>query len=400
MPNPTCIHLSATAISAFKACPQRFRLGYREGLRVDRDTYSQRMGTNWHALHEVYAAALTEGAELHHDEWVIEKVREYALNAVIALLNQRYENMPAWVKSADWALERQTLLTSFFGYLWYWQNDPVEVLASEVAFHLPLHEPRTGMPLSTESVVRVGKIDHLIRWHGAVCNLERKSTSRSIDSDSDYWETSKKDTQVSQYALAFQDMVNANVEELRGLDLTAASRMGNTLYDVFHRPTITPCWLTQAETTAFIKTGVYQETTFNVHQPTAVDVFVEGVKVERENGKKGFSIKESVEMFGARLLQDIYARPEHYFARREIARTDAEIREFRGELFAIYQAMQAFAKGDFWFSNEKQCRATFPCQYIPICYGSGARAVCDGTTTPAGFKRIFTDLTINGKQVV
>lgn len=408
--NPQCFHLSASSIQAFKACPQRFRLAYREGLRTDRDTDSQRAGTNWHAMHETYANVFNE-AWGHEGGLLGPECAEIALKAVVALLNQRYNDIPSWADALAWALEREVLYRSFVGYLWYWQNDPVEFLASEVPFDLPLHEPRTGMPLSLKSVKRVGKIDHLVKWHGGVCALERKSTSRGIAPDSDYWEKSKKDTQVSMYALAFDDMRRNGILGTGGLPFVLApdtERFGNTLYDVWHKPTIKPAWLTQAETKAFIDSGTYCAEPFDVlpyQTPADGDrasqqwVEVDGRSAELDLGKKGFSIRETVGMFGARLLQDIYERPDFYFVRREIARTEAEIRDFRGELFAVYQAQQAFSRNGYWFSNESQCRATFPCPFIPICYGPGAASVCDGRTTPAGFKRIFVDLTVNGQEV-
>lgn len=488
--NPKCFHLSASSIAAVKACPNRFRLAYREGLRVERDTDSQRCGTNWHAMHEEYANALADFDAPH-----------YAMDRVVSLLNERYANVPSWIDAQAWALERQVLLTSFVGYLWYWQNDPVEFLASEVPFNLPLHEPKTGMPCSMESVQRVGKIDHIVKWQDAVCNLERKSTTRSIAPDSDYWQKSKMDTQVSMYALAFQDMrkaglmdgvlygdneqraegqtipaasgasagpqqgvENGSIEEGEAVDLVCETegvqpvsgeaeavsaissprsgneefhrgvseghpessddvdgnpevrssvcqlplvpsrgretlRFGSTLYDVWHKPTIKPCMLTQAETKAFIESGEYCGQKFVVTYGATGIPHVDGYACEVEQGKKADAWRENIPMFGARLLQNIYERPDFYYARREIARTADEIREFRGELFAIYQAQQAFSRHGFWFSNESACRATFPCSYIPICFGPGARSVCDGKTTPPGFKRIFVDLTINGKEV-
>jgi len=89
--------------------------------------------------------------------------------------------------------------------------------------------------------------------------------------------------------------------------------------------------------------------------------------VESEVGKSGKqAVKETVGMYGARLLQDIQERPTFYFARREIARTDAELQDFRQQLFAVYQAQKAFTKAGCWFENESQCRATFPCPMIPI----------------------------------
>jgi hypothetical protein len=408
-----CNHLSASSVAAFKKCPQLFRLSYVEGLRLAEDTESQRVGTNWHRIHEEWAN--TPG---DHDT---------KLTAVITLLNERYTGkIPASKTAEEWDLERTILLVSFIGYIWRWTNDPVEFLASEVPFNLPLMAPKINMPLPMTEVQRVGKIDHIIKWQGAVCALERKSTSRSIAPDSDYWEKSQKDTQVSMYALAFRDMIaNGQMADYAGpLPLKEGEpmpRVGNTLYDCWHRPTIRPKELTQKDTAEFLETGKYMEQEFKVKcllcrvhreklllefrdlrigrafaQPSIVEV--NGVGTAIIPGKKGFAIRETVEMYGARLLQDIYARPDFYYQRREIARTDAEIAEFKQQLFAVYTAQKAFEKSGCWFECESQCRATYPCAYIPICYSAGgASAVCDGKTTPEGYKRIFSPITLEGK---
>jgi len=370
--NPTCFHVSASSVAAFKACPTRFRLQYREGIRQAVDMDSQRVGTNWHAMHEAYANTST-------------------IDAVVEHLNKAYAERPNYKTAEEWELERTILFVSFVAYQWYYSEDPLEFLASELPFELPLRDPRVGLPLSTKEVLCVGKIDHIVRWQGAICNLERKSTSRSISDDSDYWDKAKKDTQVSMYAMAFRDM---------GL-YADQGRAGNTLYDVWHKPTIKPTDLTQKETAEFIASGEYQGQKFEVAltegEPHVVTV--NGVNAEVTMGKKGFAVKETVDMFGARLLQDMYARPEFYFRRKEIARTDADITHFRGQLYAVYQAMKNYSATGHWFENESQCRATFACPYIPICYGPGATAVCDGKTTPNGFRRIFVDLTINGQAI-
>lgn len=403
--NPKLYHLSASSIGAFKACPQRFRLGYREGIRVVEDTDSQRQGTNWHAMHECYANVFAAfGAE-------------HALQSVVNLLNERYVQCPAHKTVTEWALERQILLTSFVGYLWYFQDDPVEYLASEVPFNLPIHNA-IGLPLPMDEVQRVGKMDHIIKWQGMIGTHERKSTSRSIAPDSDYWDKAKKDTQVSMYAAAMRDMIASGEMAERGFGPVPLKegeempRIGNTLYDVWHKPTIQPKVLSQKDTAEFIASGKYFDQEFAVEYTPAVDidnpgqqvlepakVIVDGEAAEVEMGKKGFAIRETVAMYGARLLADIYERPDFYYVRREIARTDQEIRKFRSELYNIYQAQKMFSKNDFWFENESQCRATFPCPFIPICYGPGADAVCDGKTTPNGFKRIFVDLTVNGNVI-
>jgi len=401
--NPRCFHVSASAISALKACPQRFRLAYREGLRLTADTDSQRMGTNWHSMHEVYA--LHQGLATHAGGEEVDG----GLAAVVEYLNQRYAQMPTSKTAKEWALEREILLISFIGYLWYWQHDPVEVLASEVAFDLPLHAPRVGLPLPLKDVVRVGKFDHIVRWQGMVGCMERKSTSRSIAPDSDYWDKAKKDTQVSMYALAFRDLITSEGNDIlsaAGIEFSMDDRPGNTLYDVWHKPTIKPAMLTQKETAEFIQMGTwlglrqthsgeYHGQTFNIDMSAGVEqtpvVRINGELPDVEIGKKGFAIRETVEMFGARLLTDIHTRPEFYYARKEIVRTDQEIRKFRFELFNIYEMQRLFDKTGHWYENESQCRATFPCSYIPICFGCGADAACDGKTVPAGFKRIFVN---------
>jgi hypothetical protein len=181
-------------------------------------------------------------------------------------------------------------------------------------------------------------------------------------------------------------------------------RIGNTLYDVWHKPTIKPSELTQAETAEFVKTGKYCESTFKVQETCAFGeaghgVFVEGAPVEVKPGKKGFAIRETPAMYGARLLADIMARPEFYYQRKEIVRTEAELEEFKRQVYAVYQSMKFSERSGCWFENESQCRATVSCPNIPICYGTGASSVCDGKTTPEGYKRIFVDLTVNGAQL-
>lgn len=399
--NPTCFHVSASSISAFKDCPTRFRLAYREGLRSAADTESQRMGTNWHAMHEVWAN--NYNSYPRDGAYSEETMREMALTAVVGHLNFAYDKTPASKPVEEWLLEREILLTSFIGYLWFYQTDPIEYLVSELPFELPINSPRTGLPLPLTEALRVGKIDHIVRWQGAVGALERKSTARNIAPDSDYWDKAKKDTQVSMYAMAFQDMNFASYK-MKGLTLNSGERFGNTLYDVWHKPTIKPAMLTQAETAAFVASGEYCGVKFKVrivamsmcgpHQYS-----VDGVLATVEQGKKGFAIRETVQMYGARLLADIYARPDFYYVRREIARTDQDIQSFRKQLYAVYQNMKAAARMDLWVENEHQCRATYPCPYIPICYGAGADAVCDGKTTPPNYKRIFVDLTREGQPI-
>ena len=412
-----CNHMSASSIAAFKSCPRKFQLAYVEGLRPAESTEALRVGTNWHALHEVYRNALV-GLD-HADIGGDDQKGELAMQAVLDHLNVAYTEKPASKTSVEWDLERQILLTCFVGYLWYYQEDPIEYLHQELKFRLPLYFPRTGLPLSSDEVLRTGKIDHVIRWHGMVGTIERKSTTRSIEPGGPFWERSQKDTQVSMYALALRDLPrypHATDPKVFSLSpdggglIDANDTFGNTLYDVWRRPTIGPATLSQKDTAEFIESGTYKDAEFEVAVMWAgkpgegeplVKVDGETVLEVKVGAKAGtFAIRETVGMFSARLLNDIYERPDHYFQRKEIARTDKDLRAFQTSLFNIYQSQKHMAQTNTFFENENQCRATFPCPYIPICYSAGADSVIGTGVTPPGFRRIFQDLTVEGQSVV
>jgi len=398
--------LSASAIAAFKACPIRFRLAYREGLRSAESTESQRVGTTWHSCLEIAEAdpgkpcvcfarrsglpqladpecPICGGTGFTPDTLPIERVT--------AWLNHRYATIPPNIDKETWEIERVILAYSIAGWLWYYQNDQLETLATELRFRLPLQNPAFGRTLPKVQIV--GKIDRIVRWDGKNLNLEAKSTGKSIDSDSTFWQRLNLDTQISTYVRASQCLQLTGELEQYGIALDDSLIFG-TLYDVWHKPGIRPKKLTQADSKAFKETGEYFGRKFHVvfqsEDRTGSPVLcVDGNYIEVEPGKKEdtFSFRETPEMFGARLLADITERPEFYFARREIARTADDLVAFEWELYHIYQTMRAMEKNKHWWCNESQCEATFRCPYTPICYHK--QQVCDGKTTPSGYKRIF-----------
>ncbi len=387
---PRCIHLSATAISAFKACPTRFRFGYVEGIRQLEDTDSQRMGTNWHKMHEVYREAINTARELgaKHAVDPFDEAMEH--------LNAAYAEIPGFKTPEEWETERTILAVSFAGHCWRFSNDPVETLATEVGFKLPLHHPKTGMPLSMDDVLRIGKIDRIVRYNGSVSIADYKSTSKPIDSDSDFWNHLHLDSQINTYLTATQDMAKAGhlVEfGIPPLDMAVSG----AFYDVWHKPQIKPSMLTQGETSEFITTGKYMESDFTVTAEGS-QIMVNGAVAEYKPGKKEGTgtIRETPAMFGARLLADIYANPDKHFARREIPRTAADLRAFRSELYSIYQTMKTMRDSGHWYRNEHSCNATFRCSYTPICFHGVD--VTNGQTPP-GFRRIFSALTVEGETI-
>lgn len=374
MPHP--LHLSASAIATFKACPTRFKFAYVDGLRPAVDTESQRVGTNWHAMHEAYHAAAQTGDENTRP----------ADTAIYVALEQAYTNMPSHFDATAWAVEKEILRSSFLAYLDRWQEDAVETLATEVGFELPLNDPTTGEPLPVDQVVRVGKIDRIVRRAGFIGIADYKTTSEDIAPDSDYWSHLRLDTQINMYCLAAREL------DLSEFGVTDDEPVAGAFYDVWRKPTIRPSKLTQAETAKFCMDGEYCGATFTVANDGGA-ILVDGVRAEVEQGKKGFAIRETPAMYGARLRADIKEQPARYFARREIPRTDADIERFRAQLWVTYQAMIHSRDNDFWIENERSCRDPYPCAYLGWCTNGYKPAPGE---TPPGFRRL-THLTVNGE---
>lgn len=373
------IHLSASAIKAFLHCPNCFRYAYIEGVRPVDETETQRVGTHWHKLHEMYR---DQRAAADHDQ---------SFAAALEWLHGIYGHVPDNRDATEWEIEYQILVNSFAGYMWYYQNDHIETLATELPFKLPVFHPKTGLPLRLDEVCTVGKIDRFIRTGpNRVCISDYKSTSKPIAPDSDFWGHLRLDSQLSIYVMSAQDMQKNGLLDFcqEGDEIVGA------YYDVWHRPQIKPSVLSQKDTAAVIDSGEYLGTKFQVVVTLHPDpseqnkhlISVDGVACDVEMGKKGFAIRENPRMFGARLLADIYNRPDFYFQRREVPRTDQDIRNFRRELYGIYQTIKMMRDGNWWWRNDQQDSMVTHGDYGQLCYFNVD--VSNGQTPP-GFKRIF-----------
>lgn len=372
------INLSASSIASFKACPFRYYYQYVLGLVPIEDTESQRVGTNYHRIQQIASmkpggpcecTTVVEGKPYCDGTCVlcngIGIFPDDPMDAVIRHLNEAYKEPPISKTVEEWETEKIILLYSLIGYQWYYQDDEYTVESLEQKFKLPLLSPVSGRKLNAE--LR-GKIDRVFAAGTNRFIHEYKSTSKNIDPDSTYWNHLTLDTQTRMYTYAAQQL---------GLGLCGV------LYDVWHKPKISPKKLTQAESKKFIANGEYMGEKFeviNIHQELGgpevpADTFgitVNGKYAECEPGAKEgtFAIRETPEMFGARLLQDITTRPEFYFARKEIVHNQNDIKSFEHELFNIYHSIRLMGNKNTWWRNEHQCEATFKCSYIDFCYNN------------------------------
>lgn len=403
------LRLSASAISTYKACPFRFRNAYVLGIRADEDTESQRVGTNWHEILEV--ASLEPGSpcpECKEDNFIETHdgcpicngsgyVPNDVMDAVVRALDKAYADVPLLDKETK-DLERTRLLYSLIGYRWYYGTDYGPAITREQYFKLPLLNPDTGHPVP--NVTLEGKIDKLIainKVHNIVTRVgikEHKSTSKSIDNDSTYWGHLNLDTQTGLYIYAARRLQLEG--KLAEFDIFPTDPLiSEVSYDVYHKPKITPKKLTQADSKKFVETGEYCgqefviETTYMEGEGTRlIACAVNGIVAETEDGKKEgtFAIRETMEMYGARLLLDITQRPEFYFNRKPFIRTDAEIKDLELELYDIAKDMMSKIRADRWYHNEQQCEATFRCSYIDSCYN---HIELDPENPPSGMRCIF-----------
>lgn len=404
-------HISASSIAAFKACPMRYRIGYVEAIRPAVDAEPLRMGTAWHKGLEYLE--LPTGTWLHTGpdstgiDTRLQVTDENRLALAIEAATAIYQTVPDWADPTDWAVEREVIANALAGYAWLHPAgmSAYETVATELEFDLPLRNPETGH--ATPNFRRVGKIDRIIRSKatGAILIQENKTTGRPIDSGSTYWDRLRKDTQSKFYIQAARDLWED------GKTCNWAARPTGLLHDVFHKPTIKPSKLTQGETAEFVKTGDYCGQHFEVvvgpddpgddlDPPTGRRITVDDMTAEIEvgatpkptkacpNPEPKFCIRETPAMYGARLLQDITQRPEFYFARREIAFTDAELKSFEYQVWSLQKMMNEMERTGYWFENEQACEATFKCPYCVLCYQG--TDVYHGQV-PVGFKRLHVE---------
>jgi hypothetical protein len=334
------------------------------------------------------------------------------LGYAIDVATQVYNTVPDGVDPTDWAVEREIVANGLAAYHWRYggmQESEYETVATELQFDLPLVNPETGHP--TPAFRRVGKIDRIIRHKasGRLLIQENKSTSRPIDSGSTYWDRLRKDTQSKFYITAARDL---QVDSQFIAECDDELQVSGLLHDVFHKPAIKPSKLTHAETAEFIKTGEYCGQKFKVVVPTEYEgdpqasmslmidetltCTIPGAPPKptkaNPNPATPFAIRETPGMFGARLFQALTTEPEKYFARREIAFTDAELEDFRYQVWALQKTMAEMERTGHWYENENQCEATgtSKCPYCPICYNNVP--CCDGVTVPPGFRRLHAEI--------
>jgi hypothetical protein len=330
--------LTHSAEAAYKLCPRKYYLGYQLGLRPSFQSDALRLGSAFHLGLESLKAG--EGLE-----------------AGVASIRASYgdhERSP-YLTDEDYRTEEEIACTLVRGYHVRWGSDPiVEYVAVEQSFDLPIVNPLTRR--ETPLFRTGGKIDGIARLpDGRLALIEHKTTSDSIEPESDYWRRLMMDGQVSRYVIAAREI---------GYDVTT------TVYDVVRKPGIRPKAIAKADRARANQTGSYFGRPFFGECPE----------------------RETAEFFGARLLADLLERPAHYFARMEVPRLESDLDEFRYEQWRMQRTIrqaeidaQAMGRAA-WPRNTGACLNPYKCAYFSIC--TSGNDLNPETDIPQGYRRV------------
>lgn len=230
-----------------------------------------------------------------------------------------------------------------------------DVMEVESEFTFPLLNPETEAPSKT--FVEAGKIDGVLRDRrsGTFKVLEHKTTSDSVEPDSNYWPRLAMDSQISKYILSLNS---------RGLDVSTV------IYDVIRKPAQRPKGIALLD-------------------DDGVKIVLDraGNRVRTKDGKKfresgdteqGFVLQtrlETPEEFHCRVLSELRSDIGGYCSQREIPRSESDLLEYMRDAWALSQQILYFRRVNLWPRNPSACTAFGTCEFFDLCAG---RASVDG----------------------
>lgn len=309
----------------FKTCRRKHHFAYDLGIRPREDARALRMGS-------IHHAALKAAANQH------------TFDEAIAVIRERYEELPEGYDPKDWMYECETVERIFCGYVWRWQAQPLNYVAKEMAFQLPLKNPATGA--ASREWTWDGVIDGIIQLDdGRLAVVEHKLLSEDLDPSSAMWRRMRVDHQISLYVLAARQL---------------GYEVESVLYDVSRKPTIKP-------------TGI--PSTDEHGMKVVVDEGGNRIKNKSgewrqtgstENGWAVVSRPMTPGEWGIKLTSDIAERPDFYFARVEIPRLDQDLQDCLAELWDIQKTMRDAQVNNRHYRTCNKNTCSF-CPYFDLC---------------------------------
>jgi hypothetical protein len=334
--------LTNSSETCWRTCHRKYQLQYIEGIRPEHTSDALRMGDAFHQGIEQIKNGLT-------------------IDQAIEVVNGLYESaqLPPWQTIEEFHVERVTVIELIRGWATRYAGDMiVDYVEVEFEFLLPLVNPETGR--SSRTFQSSGKIDGIARLpDGKLVVVEHKTASGPIDPASDYWRKLTMDSQISRYVIAARDK---------------GHNVSGVVYDVTRKPEISP------KKVAELDSEGKKIVTDNL---TGDRVYLKNGE-PRQSAGDGMTLKSRVETadeYAARLRDDITSRPEFYFCRMEIARTERDLESYRREQWMMSQEIQNAQRNNLFYKNTSACTAPYRCQYFDIC----ANGIDLNNGIPAGF---------------
>lgn len=244
-----------------------------------------------------------------------------------------------------------TLRELFDGYVRRWLDEDLEKyepVGAEVYFESPLMNPETGGISKTWKLA--GKIDAIARERatGKIVIVEHKTTSQDIGPGSDYWKKIPIDGQVSGYYVGAQ---------VNGYDAQ------DCVYDVIRKPALRPSSSVPVLDDDGLKIVVDEVTGERVMKKdgTPRQSAVEGMKL--------LTREELPEEYAVRLRDDIYARPDYYFQRLSVARSEDDLVEYLYDMWAVGREIADAERMGRFSRNPNACSMYGQCEYFDVCTG-------------------------------
>lgn len=238
---------------------------------------------------------------------------------------------PEEMPSTGDEFQDMTLLALFEGYKARWGAEDAakyEKVAAEVGFTAPLMNPETGGTSKTFQLA--GKIDAIAKEKatGKTLIVEHKTTSQDIGPGSDYWRKLPIDGQVSGYYVGAK---------------ASGYEVENCLYDVVRKPALNPYKATPEDKRKYNKDGSLS-------------------KACRESD-------ETAQEWYERVKADIASRPDYYFQRLEIARSENDLVEYLFDMWATAREIADAVRLNRWSRNPQSCSLFGQCEYFDVCTG-------------------------------
>jgi len=274
--------LTASRMTCWLFCQRKHLFAYDYGIRSTAERDALKFGTAWHAAQEYrynncglpkgdMAQGMFKAALDTAENW--DEVTVAKLQACIA----------------GWCA---VML----------ESDEIAEMRPEVEFTYPIEGSRT--------FEAAGKIDGLaVLKDGRTALVEHKTTSEDLSPESAYWTRLRFNPQLCRYILGARAL---------GVECDTV------VYDVFRKPAISP----RESVKVLDESGI----PFVIGADGNRVIKKDGTPKKTADAAKGecYQTKaETPEEYGARLLEDIMARPDFYFARREVTVTDAQLDAFK-----------------------------------------------------------------------